>query len=100
MGAREKQAMRGQEADGFAFAGGMEAVASATQTTEKNQPTILLVEDETGLRLMMHKLIQTFGYRVIPVANGSEALDIWQAHGAEIDLLLTDMCPGSNWRKS
>jgi len=69
-----------------------------------SKSTILLVEDEAGLRIMMHKMIQALGYRAFAAANGPEALQIWQDRPGQIDLLLTDMVmegmSGCNWRKS
>ena len=57
---------------------------------------ILLVEDDFGVRVMTHRLLETFGYRVWKAASAQEALEIWHAHAAEVDLLLTDLVmPGS-----
>lgn len=53
--------------------------------------TILLVEDEDPVRLVMTKLISRFGYRVLAAADGLEALELWSTHASEIDMLLTDM---------
>ncbi len=55
------------------------------------QETILLVEDETTVRRLAAKVLRTFGYEVFEAANGQEALKVWQAHGAKVDLLFTDM---------
>jgi PAS domain S-box-containing protein len=52
---------------------------------------ILLVEDDAALRSALHKALSQLGYRVREAANGAEALQIWQAHRDEIDLLLTDL---------
>jgi two-component system cell cycle sensor histidine kinase/response regulator CckA len=56
-----------------------------------NQKTILLVEDEPGLRLLVHGILEKYGYRVHTAENGVHALDVWAKHKTEIDLLLTDM---------
>jgi two-component system, cell cycle sensor histidine kinase and response regulator CckA len=53
--------------------------------------TILLVEDNAGVRLTMRYLLRQCGYRVLEAASGVAALPVWQAHRDEIDLLLTDM---------
>jgi CheY-like chemotaxis protein len=53
--------------------------------------TILLVEDELALRGLTKIILQRFGYRVLEAASGVEALSVWEQHGAQIDLLLTDM---------
>jgi signal transduction histidine kinase/CheY-like chemotaxis protein len=53
--------------------------------------TILLVDDEEGVRLSIRKLLERFGYKVREAASGREALQVWHAQAAEIDLLLTDI---------
>jgi two-component system, NtrC family, sensor kinase len=53
--------------------------------------TIFLVEDEPALRGVAEKVLQRYGYRVITAISGVDALKVWPAHAAEIDLLLTDM---------
>ena len=53
--------------------------------------TILLVEDEAALRGMTRIILQRHGYRVLEAASGVEALKVWETHGAEVGLLLTDM---------
>jgi hypothetical protein len=58
---------------------------------DADRPTILLVEDEYSLRIMMHKILQGFGYHVLTASSGTEALHIWEANAGAIDLLLTDM---------
>jgi two-component system cell cycle sensor histidine kinase/response regulator CckA len=59
--------------------------------------TILLVEDEDAVRRLIQRILESAGYRVIPVANGDEALEICRSGEALIDLVLTDMVlPGMN----
>ena len=53
--------------------------------------TILLVEDETGVRALSKIILQRVGYRVLEAGSGVEALEVWENAGAEVDLLLTDM---------
>ncbi len=52
---------------------------------------ILLVEDEPQLRRTIALSLRAIGYRVLEAGTGQEALGIWQTHGAEIDLMFTDM---------
>jgi PAS domain S-box-containing protein len=52
--------------------------------------TILLVEDDGGVREIGVALLQGLGYRVLEAANGPEALTLLKQHH-EIDLLFTDM---------
>jgi PAS domain S-box-containing protein len=53
--------------------------------------TVLVVEDEASLRELVREILEKKGYRVLEAANGREALQVWQQHRDEIDLLLTDM---------
>jgi two-component system cell cycle sensor histidine kinase/response regulator CckA len=41
--------------------------------------TLLLVEDETSLRLALGSILRRFGYRVLEASNGAEAQAEWQA---------------------
>ena len=57
--------------------------------------TILLVEDDAALRVSIQGALAQFGYQVLSAASGPEAVAVWEAHRAEIRLLLTDlMMPG------
>lgn len=57
----------------------------------RGRETILVVEDEGGVRRMIALTLASQGYRVLEAANGREALRVWQDRGAEVDLLFTDM---------
>jgi len=50
-----------------------------------------LVEDEVALRGLTKIILQRFGYRVVEAESGLAALSVWEEHGPQIDLLLTDM---------
>jgi PAS domain S-box-containing protein len=53
--------------------------------------TILLVEDEPAVRLLLKVVLARLGYRVFEAASGVVALEVWAQHRDEIDLLVTDM---------
>jgi nitrogen-specific signal transduction histidine kinase/CheY-like chemotaxis protein len=55
------------------------------------QETILMVEDEALLRELVQSVLVERGYRVLAASSGVEALQIWNQHHGEIDLVLTDM---------
>ena len=53
--------------------------------------TILIVEDEAGLRELFCLSLQQLGYRVFAECSGAKALRAWSARLDQIDLLLTDL---------
>jgi PAS domain S-box-containing protein len=53
--------------------------------------TILVVEDEDGIREVTRRLLTRNGYRVITAANGPDAIEAARWHDGPIDLLLTDV---------
>jgi signal transduction histidine kinase/ActR/RegA family two-component response regulator len=63
-----------------------------------NSETILLVEDESGVRSLTKRILERGGYHVLDAASGEEALEICKKEPS-IDLLLTDVImPGMNGR--
>jgi len=57
----------------------------------RGRETILLVEDEVGVRNLAVQILQRLGYTVLQAANGVEALGVCREHCRELDLLLTDV---------
>jgi CheY-like chemotaxis protein len=55
-----------------------------------NGETILLVEDEEGVRSFAAEILRDFGYRVLAGENAERALALFEAN-PEIDLLFTDV---------
>jgi len=53
--------------------------------------TILLVEDEEGIRSMTRVYLESLGYKVLEAANGREATQVLRRHPGTIELLLTDV---------
>ncbi len=53
--------------------------------------TVLVVEDETLLRELVREILQAGGYRVLDAGTGREALQLWEKHGKDVNLLLTDI---------
>ena len=53
--------------------------------------TIMVVEDEGGIRALVRKILKRQGYTVLEASNGEEAMKICQEHTGKIDLLITDV---------
>jgi signal transduction histidine kinase/ActR/RegA family two-component response regulator len=53
--------------------------------------SILVVEDEAGVRSMVRETLSQRGYKVIEARNGEEALRLFEEQGNNIDLLLMDV---------
>lgn len=53
--------------------------------------TILLIEDEEGLRTMMRVYLESHGIQVHEATNGKEALDLLDAEDVEIHVIILDL---------
>ena len=59
--------------------------------------TILLVDDEDGIRKLARSVLEKVGYTVLEAAEGSSALTLCERHSGPIHLMLTDvMMPHMN----
>jgi CheY-like chemotaxis protein len=63
----------------------------ATSEVVGGTETILLVEDEVGIRDLMHRTLQRLGYNVLTAQSVTHAVSIAQSHKAPIELLLSDV---------
>ena len=74
-------------------AGEVEAAAATTTVAERGAAagTILLVEDEEGLRAMACEALREEGYAVLEAANGEEALALLRRPGTKVDLVMSDV---------
>ena len=57
----------------------------------KGKETILLAEDDEGVRKVTHSTLASYGYKVLLASNGEEAVRIFNSNKDSIDLLLTDV---------
>jgi CheY-like chemotaxis protein len=68
-----------------------EVVKAAPVEPTSHLETILVVEDEAGIRALVRKILRRQGYDVLEASNGDEALAICREHAGQIDLLITDV---------
>ena len=74
--------------DVLAAADQVKRAASADLT---GQGTILLVEDEEGLRALNARGLASRGYTVLEAGNGLEAIDLLEKFDGQIDLVVSDV---------
>ena len=73
------------------------AVSSAPISSVGGTETILLVEDEPGIRELVRRILHRQGYTVLTAGNANEALETSDGHAGGIDLLISDIVmPGAN----
>jgi two-component system, cell cycle sensor histidine kinase and response regulator CckA len=53
--------------------------------------TILVVDDEEGLRNILVRGLREEGYRVLEAANGRQAIEIVERSGNQLDLVISDV---------
>jgi CheY-like chemotaxis protein len=81
--------------------GAADAVVSAplAETPEGSGESVLVVEDDPGVRMLALDVLNDVGYRTLVAENAEQALAILRS-GERIDLLLTDVgLPGLNGRQ-
>jgi PAS domain S-box-containing protein len=66
-------------------------VARRRSPIPRGSETVLLVEDEEGVRELARQVLEMNGYKVLEAENGHEALRVAEGNGAMVDLLLTDV---------
>jgi two-component system, cell cycle sensor histidine kinase and response regulator CckA len=60
-------------------------------------PTVLIVDDEEGVRSILTRLLAHIGYSVITASDGEMALDMVRSNALQIDCVLLDVAmPGMN----
>lgn len=67
-----------------------ETVATASPFPMSKEKTVLLVEDDPDVRVVMTAQLKQLGYKVHAVANGTEAIDLIESP-TNIDVTLTDI---------
>ncbi len=93
-GADDLEPPRLPETTAPAIAGAITAADEVKRTAASDltgQGTILLVEDEEGLRALNARGLASRGYTVLQAGNGREALEELERHGGKVDLVVSDV---------
>ena len=53
--------------------------------------TILIVEDEMGIKDLVSEILTNQGYNTMSAANGEDGLRLYESHRNKIDLMITDI---------
>jgi PAS domain S-box-containing protein len=69
----------------------VESGAKVKPTTTRGTETVLLTEDEDGVRQLASKVLRGLGYVVLEARSGREAVSVTEAFTGNIHLLLTDV---------
>jgi CheY-like chemotaxis protein len=64
---------------------------SSNTLSLRGSETILVAEDEDGVRSLTREVLEKYGYTVLEAANGEEALKVAESHEGPVDLLLSDV---------
>ena len=76
-----------------------EPKTAAARPTDAQRETILVVDDEAGIRTLIAKILRRERYSVLEAGTATEAATIAAKHGSAIQLLVTDvMLPDRNGR--
>ena len=67
------------------------SVSSAARPGASHPASVLLVDDDEGIRCAMQRMLAYDGHTVIEAANATEALAAIDTFGPTIDLLITDI---------
>jgi two-component system, cell cycle sensor histidine kinase and response regulator CckA len=65
--------------------------ADAAVSLPHGTETVLLVEDEEGVRNLTKEYLEMCGYKVLVAEDGHRAMDVVSGHTGSIDLMMTDI---------
>jgi two-component system cell cycle sensor histidine kinase/response regulator CckA len=86
--------------DAAAVADTAEAPEEKVAADLSGRATVLLVEDETPVRIFAARALRNKGYEVIEADSGESALEVFAEHVGQIDIIISDVVmPGMNGPK-
>jgi two-component system, cell cycle sensor histidine kinase and response regulator CckA len=68
-----------------------EVAAEKPKAENRGSETILLVDDEEGVRQVVCAILRSNGYNVLEAGNAAAALAAWEKNAHKVDLVLTDV---------
>ena len=71
-----------------------ELSVTTSEVSQDLRPTVLVVDDDEGVRLVTRASLETHGFRVIEAECGRDALSIFNGHGVDVvllDIMMPDM---------
>jgi two-component system cell cycle sensor histidine kinase/response regulator CckA len=76
------------------------ATPSGSTGSTKHRQTVLVVDDEEGLRTLVCRTLRAEGYSTLEAAHGAEALEVIEKAAEAVDLVVTDVVmPGMDGRE-
>lgn len=83
--------LTGEEADAVEATPPIVLPLPAAVKGDRGKETVLLVDDELGVRAVAEGILKIKGYKVVVADNGEEALEILGRMDGEIDLVMLDL---------
>jgi two-component system cell cycle sensor histidine kinase/response regulator CckA len=76
------------------------AVPAGAAGNREPRQTVLVVDDEEGLRSLVCRTLRAEGYGTLEAAHGAEALELMESAAEPVDLVVTDVVmPGMDGRE-
>jgi PAS domain S-box-containing protein len=69
---------------------GAQQIAAAAMSARGTE-TLIVVEDDTALRHLTQRVLESAGFTVLVAASGTDALQLLERHDGLVDLMLTDV---------
>jgi len=67
------------------------AAPSGSTGNKEPRQTVLVVDDEEGLRTLVCRALRAEGYGTLEAAHGAEALEVMEKAAEPVDLVVTDV---------
>ncbi len=65
--------------------------ADPASTSTRGSGTLLLAEDEVGVRALVRRILEGNGYTILEASNGAQALELYERYQGSVGLLITDV---------